>query len=602
MYKDDIGRYRDCSPETTVSRIKDTLQKLGIITEEHWTNTSGGYYALDIFVFGTNLIARGKGITPGYALASGYGELMEKIQNFSSNDVCMYADSEASQYGGFIHAPDEKRIGLNEIMEHEEDWKKVFSLKTEDENEENNILMEWIAENGFGKPSELIVLPFLNLEDNTIHYLPKVFVDLIYGSNGMCVGNTPEEALVHGLSEIMAGYARRKIRKDNVVPPAIPQNYLEQFPGIYRMMKDIVKRGKFQFVVKDCSLGEELPVVAVIFTDLDHHTCSVSFGAHPVFEAAVEKCLTGLFQDINLNDMSGMNSFSYYCEGQDNKYSPEFFIGNPSYPFKGFNSPGKYDNGFLAAYLSDMLIKKGYDILTRDISFLGFPGYQVIVPFFSEIYDMDIKTVKSCLTAIKVGKTLKNLMHSTNEELQEAVNYMHQGGIAEFTSQDSIVKALGLPMTDDSPLHEFKRDMFTAFVYYKAGFHKKAYDAMDDFIRSIDNNHKDALITYYKAVRDYFGIRADGIDDEKRIKRLLGVFYPENTVVKTIEEFGNPSNVFRNCASLKCFNCSECEYTSYCRYPKNRQLYMKLKDIYAKCNIDQRRTINIVGTEKTAIA
>ena len=73
--------YKDDSPINTVNRIKNILNDYGIKTIERWNDSGVPYcYSLRVSVFGTVFGVNGKGVTKEFALASGYGELMERLQ------------------------------------------------------------------------------------------------------------------------------------------------------------------------------------------------------------------------------------------------------------------------------------------------------------------------------------------------------------------------------------------------------------------------------------------------------------------------------------------------------------------------------------------
>ena len=73
--------FKDESPSKTVENIKSILASVDIETEESWFETNVPYcYALRVTVKGTTFGVNGKGLTKAFALASGYGELMERLQ------------------------------------------------------------------------------------------------------------------------------------------------------------------------------------------------------------------------------------------------------------------------------------------------------------------------------------------------------------------------------------------------------------------------------------------------------------------------------------------------------------------------------------------
>ncbi|MBF8984390.1 YcaO-like family protein [Lutibacter sp. B2] len=91
-----------------------------------------------------------------------------------------------------------------------------------------------------------------------------------------------------------------------MTPPTIPKSYLEDFPKINNMIKQIDSNGNYEVIVKDCSLNKGYPVVCVLYINKDDQTYFIKFGAHPIFEIAVERTLTELFQGQNIKSMKGV--------------------------------------------------------------------------------------------------------------------------------------------------------------------------------------------------------------------------------------------------------------------------------------------------------
>ena len=55
----------------------------------------------------------------------------------------------------------------------------------------------------YGLDKEYVTLPYFNAYNNSVEYLPYSICKMLYSSNGMCAGNSIEEALVQGISEII---------------------------------------------------------------------------------------------------------------------------------------------------------------------------------------------------------------------------------------------------------------------------------------------------------------------------------------------------------------------------------------------------------------
>lgn len=108
-------QYKDAQPQETIKKIKSILSSLDIKTHETLFDVEGLFYSCRIEIdnygleslgIGTN----GKGMTPDYALASGYAELMERLQNkFLVNEALRYsAKIPNGKTLSFRFFPDEK--------------------------------------------------------------------------------------------------------------------------------------------------------------------------------------------------------------------------------------------------------------------------------------------------------------------------------------------------------------------------------------------------------------------------------------------------------------------------------------------------------------
>lgn len=73
--------YKDARPMDTVERIKGILDEYGIRTVVTWGESNvPNCYSLRVNIEGTRVGTNGKGVTKEFALASGYGEFMERLQ------------------------------------------------------------------------------------------------------------------------------------------------------------------------------------------------------------------------------------------------------------------------------------------------------------------------------------------------------------------------------------------------------------------------------------------------------------------------------------------------------------------------------------------
>ena len=94
------SKFKEDHPLSTVNRIRNILFKAGIFTVEQWTDSGiKGCHSVRIEIAGSHIGQNGKGVTREFALASGYAELMERIQ---SNYFYVGAlDDKMRSYSGF---------------------------------------------------------------------------------------------------------------------------------------------------------------------------------------------------------------------------------------------------------------------------------------------------------------------------------------------------------------------------------------------------------------------------------------------------------------------------------------------------------------------
>jgi|GEM_PF-2613639 len=113
-------RYRECSPRETVERVRGILSGLRLLpVESEWRRSGEVFFSLRLSLPGTSVGVNGKGVTPEYALASAYGELMERLQNMADFRLRADMPSRSRRYGGFLYAPDEIPQNMGEILASE---------------------------------------------------------------------------------------------------------------------------------------------------------------------------------------------------------------------------------------------------------------------------------------------------------------------------------------------------------------------------------------------------------------------------------------------------------------------------------------------------
>ena len=393
-------RYKEVLPEKTVEKLKGLLKQLGIEVEEKWIDASSvGTYSLRVCVKGTNIGQNGKGMTKEFAMASGYAEFFERFQN----GMFRFRLEKPTKELPFTYAPDERTLSIEELM-----------------NKENSFLDNIVEANGHGKDTkeeqikyikhvlnqdtilvekeDYLSLPYYSVKNSNITYVPERLFSYTCNSNGMCAGNSKEEALIEGLSEIFERYAGIEIFKRKLTLPEIPESYIDKFPKVKQMVEKLKKNEKYYFRLVDCSFGGKYPVAGLYIIDKNTGKFGFKLGAHPDYGIAMERCFTEASQGRDIYEYAETCLFDFY-DGEDskNRSFTEFIYGDFSavpyqilgkkldYEFTEMPDVSNLDNKEILRRMVKTILDEGKDILIRNVTSLGFPAFRIIVPGMSEI-------------------------------------------------------------------------------------------------------------------------------------------------------------------------------------------------------------------------
>lgn len=246
--------YKDETPERTINLIRSILTDLDLLLLDSNANCDN-IFACRV-ILGNHDLAKlgigmnGKGSTFEYALASGYAEFMEKIQNRFLCDYIhtFYGTKEFvntlppdSMYKKKIH---KENVALDfRYDEREEYWtleKVLTSFGSElmllyhanNIEELKSILIDVIKI----EENHILMIPCFSKRDNDEVFVPIDLILHAIGSNGMTAGNSESEALLHGFCEIFERYALKNIYYGELTPPTIPIDEFSISPGMFTVV------------------------------------------------------------------------------------------------------------------------------------------------------------------------------------------------------------------------------------------------------------------------------------------------------------------------------------------------------------------------------
>lgn len=561
--------YKDARPMDTVERIKGILDEYGIKTTVTWSESEvPNCYSLRVNIEGTKVGTNGKGVTKEFALASGYGEFMERLQQGNIWRNKMSFDKGVS--AGDAQSTD---VPAQELLSRNLKWYEAYAKILFDTTgismTPGQILEQHIQPDG-----TVNCAPYYCVNTGRIEYLPLAMVKSVYGSNGGAAGNTMEEAIVQAISEIVERNHEQKIIHGHIPVPTIPEEVLKKCPIAYQVIEFLRDKG-YRIVVKDCSLGTKFPVVCVCIIDTATGKYHTHFGAHPNFEVALQRTLTEAFQGRNINTIAQFDGFCYDLEdvlafrrmitelvvGTSEK-TPLFFIREPEEEYRPAEGFAGVRNRDCLKECMEYFRGLGLDVLIRDCSCLGFPTCQVIIPGYSEIllhrisvkynnyrYQQQSTRALKNPTAVSQADLVALLMHV----IESKKNRLH--GVETFQNE------AGIPARLSNDQSDYLMNAAMAYTHYALGNYVDVVDHVNKMLRTDSCGEKGYLIClkrYLSMVKHKY--------DAADIRKTLEYFHDGETVRKfyrCLESKGNPLHEY----VLRCDgSCTEeCPIREACR-------------------------------------
>ena len=605
MYSQNSGKLKDAMPVDTIQRIRSILSDMGIIVTEKWFESVNGIYSVLLQSIATRLTSNGKGTSQQYALASGYGEFMERLQNGALYMYKMTLSEEDAFYDGFVYAPDEKAIPP-EVLAGSDCKTITDSFSNTRGKTREEMLAEWERIQDYHTENrELISLPFYDISSNKVEYIPVSILFMKYGTNGMSAGNTPEEALVQGVSEIVERYVNFRIVEQQITPPTIPDTVLKRFPSLLDMKRRIEASGSYRIILKDCSLGENWPVVCMILTDTRKTSYFVKFASHPFWPIAVERTLTELMQGRDIRKMVGMTEFQVLDSSKvvqegnkiniaatgDGYYPMSLFLDKESYPLSDLFVSASADRTptnteFLKSMLNN-ITGRGYHVLIRDVSFLGFPSFYVVVPGISEIDINNEYAIKLAEDRRFVATVVKNIRQASDADLKKLIRIMDKAG----WDVDSIMTfALDLKMQKDFRWNKLHYGIFKCNVLIRLGEYGEALETLKKYVSHLEKQGVDpARLGYFRSIMIVLAAMDTKISPED-VREAMGKFFPEKMIEEAFEAIDSPLETMD---PFPCYDCDACPYRSACVYPDISRFHRRWKDKYKANMINQADVKNI---------
>lgn len=608
--------YKALPPYKTINNIRSILESLNIFTTEYHIGLNNFYQSCRVLINNgelgqLNIGTNGKGLRTDYALASAYGELMERIQNRMIFKDMFYATSSSinkleKNYPVFCqilrdngwelkfrYYPDETKYHLHTWSDLEKQLKEYLPQVYNDAAKEEIEIAKSMQFN-----HTLLQAPFYNVNTQHVVNLPFQLIRLSSGSTGLCAGNTPEEAILQGINEIFERYVLQQIYIKRITPPTIPNSC---FPNneIIQRLEYLKKTQGITYKIKDCSLGKGFPVIGLLLIDTKNNSYSFRLGADANPDIALLRCYTEAFQGVDKNKHI-FNPINFNDENVDYKKEynqnvingsgcfPEcIFLSIPSYPFQGLIKKNRETNEEELGYIIKFIQSMNYTIYARDNSFLNFPAYHIYIPGLSDVSSelYSLIQIVNRLNDHDFTYSIPPEYHikSTNSEdqrnLYSRINKRQEKNISLFPYYTS-------------PNNTINRNLLLTLVSYQLSDLKAAFKHMSLFLE--ENEQKQIKIErYYYALRDFFYWKIKCKEDVTLLRGILKNIYGEQLSNEIIADTNDKDAIFQNFQIPNCFHCEKCDVKANCMYFSLLKLDVDIQNMYQH-NMPQQDKLNKV--------
>lgn len=583
--------YKALPPLETINHAREILNQCDLFTlERHYRFPATGVACCRVWLgdediaelqVGTN----GKGMNARYALASAYGELLERLQNGAlfpmrqrrfampntgaeTTELFRRAMAEKNAELLFQFAPDERWLTPGEAAAECGDVvAEMFGIAEADVP----ALMVRVTE---GEKTPCV--PFYSVSEKQTRWLPMELLWSACGTNGMCAGNAPREALIQGVSEILERYAIRLLYVENTPPPIVPPSVFAGTEILNRL--EAMREAGMQYEIRDCSMGRGLPVIGLRLIRQDG-TQAFHLGADPSPITALERCLTELFQgrpednerryhrggignkpDKEADHVRQALYYGHFMESVSSGFGawPDC-VSEQGAPFAGFTHPVSRSDEDDLDYLMRLVSGMGRRLFVRNNAYLGFPAYIAFIPGMSEIdFLFDAPRMNDLLAwsaLVREQKTLLNLPNAEGDALKRLANALKEAEANCLT--DEFQPGKWFLAHEATPPFARDRHAFSAVLYGCAGLFADAAAQMDEYLNT--EASQDAPRRLCMVMRDGWRMRAGGETKETAIAKLTAVYGKELAEAAMNWRF-------RGEEWPSCFDCEQCGVQNNCRF------------------------------------
>ncbi len=602
--------HKDKSAAATIRDVRQLLADLGVPTfERAWFEVEGETFSVRLEADGVwkGCAVNGKGATRELALASAYGEIMERIQNGAFTEPTFWAMPER------FASPDARVFTVEEACRR---WPHTAALLFTEE-----------AAAILGA-QEVSCVPFYDAHADEVAYLPLRFLRMTHSSTGMTAGNTAAEALVQGLCEVHERHAINQVSRTGAPLPTIP---LEKVPDGYsrRLIGRLVDEG-YTVQVKDATFGGKFPVLATLVVAPERGAYHIHFGSDPVFEIALQRSLTELCQGYSdvakrlkpfpwaatspgyskpfadwaqdIDDPAAVRDLQRLAYTKDGSggLGEGVLLDRPFDPacFDAFVSE-QCGNGEMLSHLVGLCEASGGRVLARDVSFLGLPAFQVHVPRWAEDCIIDGPLAQAELETPELMRIASALDRASLRDLGQLAD-----ALGRFMKQPALVQG---PLSRLCPMGATEEgeltnaladpDVLLFMLSLRRKDWQRASHHVGRLVERRGEDGEDEDLQYFRCVAAYVHLRASRVP-LRFCRSSLRSLFGDALADEVVDDIDPAKNPFRHQRLMACGDCQACTCRGVCGYDEWKARWATILPRMEAASIDQLRLREVFGASR----
>lgn len=294
--------------ETTISNIRSSFKKIGVNVQINSMrkNRKVSSYSCKSNIPELNFSSSGKGTTMNQAIASALAELVER---FSANLHNKYL------YPDYNHIKNKLLLQFNNgehlpgyQFSHQDDLKSKVQIEELFKNKNINFTNKQICILKNMDIAKHWVDGYSLMTERPIK-VPLRLIRHLNGSNGLAAGNRLEEAIVQASCEVFERYSLIEIMSKELISPTFRLTTIDD-KIIQKTIRNY-KRNNIKILIKDFSLNNLFPVIAVVFINnnikevnsynYQFEHIRVNAGSSFNLREAIIRCFTEKISGLNLS-------------------------------------------------------------------------------------------------------------------------------------------------------------------------------------------------------------------------------------------------------------------------------------------------------------